>query len=320
MTRARLGDGIYGDRPDRIRYSSLHLNQPRNNMRRILWLLVLFPVCVSTVTAAQWLNYRTPGVPRTRDGRPKLDAPAPRAPDGRPDLTGVWMHELTSVDEMKRLFGPMIDEAIRVDVPGMEIGTQHKYGFDILVDFKPENSPMRPETAEFLQRKLSAPRLEDLCDAGGAAGLAGFPLAGLLSEPIKIVQAPRLTMVLYEVGSSYRQIYSDGRALPREVNLPAYYGYSVGRWDRDTFVVETAGFNDKTSLDAVGHPHSDQLHVVERFRRRDFGHLDLEMTFDDPKMYMRPFTVRVPHTLLADQDIFEMFPENEKDCARIGKK
>jgi hypothetical protein len=99
-----------------------------------------------------------------------------------------------------------------------------------------------------------------------------------------------------------------------------YYGYSVGRWDRDTFVVETAGFNDKTTLDALGHAHSDELRVVERFRRRDFGHLDVEMSFDDPKMYTRPFTIRVPHNLLADDDIFEMFSENEKDCARIGKK
>jgi hypothetical protein len=102
--------------------------------------------------------------------------------------------------------------------------------------------------------------------------------------------------------------------------LPAYYGYSVGRWQGDAFIVETAGFNDKTPLDALGHPHSDQLRVTERFRRRDFGHLDVELTFDDPKMYSRPFTVRIPHDLLADADIFEMFPENEKDCAHMGKK
>lgn len=285
-------------------------------MRRVLLLFLLSSPFVSDATAAQWLNYRSPAVPRTRDGKPKLDAPAPRAPDGRPDLTGVWMHEVTSVDEMRRLFGRMIDEAIKVDVPGMEIGTQHKYGFDILVDFTPERSPMRRETAESVQRKQSAPPLEDPCRTGR---VIGFPLAGLLSEPIKIVQAPRLTIVLYEAGGNHRQIYTDGRALPREFNLPAYYGYSVGRWERDTFVVETAGFNDKTPLDILGHPHSDQLRIVERFRRRDYGHLDVELTFDDPKMYTGPFTVRVPHTLLADEDIFEMFPENEKDCAHLGK-
>ena len=127
-------------------------------------------------------------------------------------------------------------------------------------------------------------------------------------------------MVLYEIGGNFRQIYADGRKLPTEINLPAYLGYSVGRWDRDTFVVETTGFNSKVPLDGFGHPHSDQLHITERFRRRDFGHLDTEMTYDDPKMYTRLFTIAISYHLLADQDIFEMFSENEKDCAHIRKK
>jgi hypothetical protein len=279
--------------------------------------LLLF-VLAGRNQGAQWLHYKSPDVPRTRDGKPKLDAPAPRTRDGHPDLSGVWMHELTSVEEMKRLFGPMIDAAIRVDVPGMEIGTQHKYGFDILVDFKPEDSPIRAETETLVEKRLASPAPEDLCAPGGVP--FGFPLAGLLSEPIKIVQAPRLTMVLYEVGGNYRQIYTDGRKLPADINLPAYFGYSVGRWERDTFVVETTGFNDKTALDTMGHPHSDQLRVVERFRRVDVGHLDVEMTFEDSKYYSKPFTIRVPHTLLADEDIFEMFPENEKDCSRMKSK
>jgi hypothetical protein len=269
-------------------------------------------------TAGQWLHYKTPGVPRTTDGKPKLDAPAPRAPDGHPDLSGVWMHELNSVAEIRALFGPRIDEAIKVDAPGMEIGTQHKYGFNILLDFKPEDSPMRSETAKLLEQRLANQETADLCDASSLP--FGFPLQGLLSEPIKIVQAPRVTMVLYEAGANFRQIYTDGRQLPTEFNLPAYLGYSVGRWEGQTFVVDSAGFNDKTRLDAIGHPHSDELRVTERFRRRDFGHLDVEMTFTDPKMYTRPFTVRVPHDLLADEDIFEMFSENEKDCAHIGAK
>jgi hypothetical protein len=285
-------------------------------MRRFVSVWSVLLVLVSAGAEAQWLNYKTPGVPRTADGKPRLDAPAPRAADGHPDLSGTWMHELTSVAEMQRLFGPRIDEEIKVDVPGMEIGTQHKYAFDILVDVKPADSPMRPETAASLAERLRT-RRDDLCNTGAPAG---FPLAGLLSEPIKIVQAPRLTMVLYEVGNAHRQIFTDGRRLPAEFNLLAYYGYSVGRWERNTFVVETSGFNDKTALDAMGHPHSDQLRVTERFRRRDFGHLDVEMTFDDPKVYARPFTVRIPHDLIADGDIFEMFPENEKDCAKIGAK
>jgi len=286
-------------------------------MSRMLLVVCLSIAFVSAGSAAQWLNHKTADVPRTSDGKPKLDAPTPRSADGHPDLTGVWMHELTPVGEVRRLFGSRIDDDIKVDAPGMEIGTQHKYGLDILVDFKPEESPMRAETAKMLQDRLAHPPPEDLCDP---VLLVGFPLAGLLSEPIKIVQAPRLTMVLYEVGGVYRQIYTDGRQLPAEFNLPAYYGYSIGHWDRDTFVVESAGFNDKTALDGIGHPHSDQLRVVERFTRRDFGHLDVEMTFDDPKMYTRSFTIRVPHNLLADEDIFEMFNENEKDCTRLLKK
>ncbi len=229
------------------------------------------------------------------------------------------MHEPTTVDEVRRLFGnALTDEALKTNAPGMELGTQHKYGLNILIDFKREDSPMRPEAARAFEQRLANPAPQDSCDRSNVP--FGFPLQGLLSEPIKIVQAPRVTMVLYEAGANFRQIYADGRKLPADINLPAYLGYSVGRWEGDTFVVDSAGFNDKTRLDIMGHPHSDQLRVVERFRRRDFGHLDVEMTFDDPKMYTRPFTIRVPHNLLADGDIFEMFPENEKDCAHIGKK
>jgi hypothetical protein len=287
-------------------------------MRQTAFGASLVLVLCSVAASAQWLNYKTPGVPRTADGRPKLDAPAPRAADGHPDLTGVWMHERQSVAEIRRLFGPMIDEAIKVNGPGMEIGTQHKYGFNILIDFKPDDSPLRPEAAKLFEDRVKNPPPMDNCDPTTLP--FGFPLQGLLSEPIKIVQAPRLTMVLYEASASFRQIFADGRKLPSEFNLPAYLGYSTGRWEGQTFVVESAGFNDKTTLDAFGHPHSDQLRVVERFRRRDFGHLDVEMTFDDPKMYTRPFTIRVPHDLLADDEIFEMYPENEKDCAHIGAK
>ena len=277
-------------------------------------LLVLFAF-LSTGVHAQWLNYPTPGTPRTRDGKPNLAAPAPRAADGKPELSGVWMHELTSVAEVKRLFGNRFDAEIAVSVPGMEIGTQHKYAFNILLDFKPEESPMRPEAAEIMRRRAANRNPADVCTA-----VAGIPLADFLSEPMKIVQSPRLTVILYEVGNLHRQIYTDGRGLPKEFDYPAFLGYSVGHWERDTLVVETAGFNDKTSLDAMGHPHGEALRVTERFRRRDFGHLDVEMTFDDPQMYTKPFTIKVPHDLLADSDIFESFcNENEKDRAHLGK-
>jgi hypothetical protein len=213
---------------------------------------------------------------------------------------------------MRRLYGAIIDEAIRVGVPGMEIGTQHKYSRNILLGYTPEESLMKPAAVERLRRTNEQRDPSDVCN-----GVLGFPRAGLLSEPIKIVQAPKLTLILYEAGSLHRQIFTDGRALPKEVAFPAFLGYSVGRWDHDTFVVETAGFNDKTPLDGVGHPHSEALRVTERFHRRDFGHLDLEITFEDPEMYTKPFTVQIPHDLVADNDIFEMFCENEKDRAHL---
>jgi hypothetical protein len=279
--------------------------------------LLVLAFVLSTAVDAQWLNYREPGVPRTANGKTDLTAPAPKDPSGKPELSGVWMHETTTVAEMRRLYGNAIDEAIKVDAPGMEIGTQHKYSRNILLDFKPEDAPVRPETLERMRRNPARPLLADACTPGFSFG---FPLAGLLSEPIKIVQAPRLTMILYEAGNFHRQIYSDGRKLPEEFNLPAFYGYSTAHWEGDTLVVETAGFNDKTPLDAMGHPHSEWLRTLERFRRRDFGHLDYEITLDDPKMYTRSFTVKIPHELLPDSDVFENYCENEKDLAHLGRK
>jgi hypothetical protein len=282
-------------------------------MRHLQLLILLAILCAGS--NAQWLNFPTPGTPRTRDGNPNLTAPPPRTADGKPDLSGVWMHELTPVAEMKRLYGAVVDGGLKTGVPGMQIDTLHKYALNILVNFKPEDSPLRPETAEIMRKSAASRGPLD-----GCAQVFGFPLSGLASQPIKIVQAPRMSVIFYELGGLYRQIYTDGRGLPKEFDFPAYLGYSVGHWVRDVFVVETAGFNDKTPLDALFHPHSDALRITERFRRRDFGHMDIEMTVDDPRMYTRPFTVNLPHDLLADSDIFESFCENEKDIVHIKKQ
>ena len=275
------------------------------------WRLFVLFALFSAGTYAQWVNYPDAAIPRTSDGKPNLTAPAPRAPDGKPDLTGVWMHEITTVAEVRRLFGNRFEDAIKTGAPGMEIGTQHKYNFDILLDYKPEQSMLRPGVSLRRPRNVDP---ENLC-----RGVLGLPTAGLLSEPVKIVQAPRETIILYEAGNLHRQIFTEGRKLPEDFDLPAFLGYSVGRWEGDTFVVQTAGFNDNTALDGMGHPHSEALRITERFRRRDFGHLDWEMTFDDPQMYTRPFTIKVPYELLADADIFESFCENEKDRVHLGK-
>jgi hypothetical protein len=279
-------------------------------------LLVLFAV-FSAGAHAQWLNFPTPRTPRTRDGKPNLAAPAPRALDGKPDLSGVWRHEITPLAELKRLYGDSVDAAAKVEVPGMEAAANHKYSRNILVDFKSGESPMRPEAVEIMRQRAANSDPAQVC----AVGQFGIPLAGLLAEAIKIVQSPRMSVIFYEIDNLHRQVYTDGRALPKEFNFPAFLGYSVGHWERDVFVVETAGFNGKTRLDLMGHPQSDAMRITERFRRRDFGHLDVEMTFDDPKTYTRPFTIKVPHDLLADSDIFEMFcNENEKDRAHLQKQ
>ena len=212
---------------------------------RLIVLLALF----STSAFAQWLNYSVPGTPRTRDGKPNLTAPAPRASNGKPDLSGVWHVQPTGMKEMKRLFG---DRADATDVPGMELDTISKYGVNILQDFKPEDSPIKPEAVQIQ-------RARNVSDFPATHCLPqGIPLGSMLSEPVKFVQSPKLIAILYEADDKHRQIYTDGRTLPKEFDQPAWMGYSVGRWDRDTLVVETAGFNDKTWLDIMG------IHTAKR--------------------------------------------------------
>lgn len=261
---------------------------------------------------AQWLNYPAPRTPRTRNGNPDLAAKAPRAPDGKPDLSGVWQTEAAPPGENERLFGP---DFVAFAVPGDDMRTFSKYSIDILVDFKPEQSPLRPEAAE-LQRKNAAQRA-----AGVFACLPhGLPRVDLFNySPFKIIQAPGEIAVLYELDDMYRQIYTDGRKLPADPE-PMWLGYSVGKWEGDTLVVDAAGFNDQSPLDAVGHPHSAGMRIQERFHRRDFGHMDLSVTIDDPKMYTRPFTIKVTEVLLADSDVLEsVCNEDEKDVAHMKK-
>jgi hypothetical protein len=274
-------------------------------------LLVLFAL-LSSGAHAQWLSYPASGTPRTRDGKPDLTAPAPRAANGKPDLSGVWRVQPTSLAEMKRLYGENVGLA---NVPGMEIDAISKYALNIFVDFKPRDALMRTAAAEIFRRRTAGVENRGICVP------LGLPFDGLFPEPSKFVQTPKLIVILYESDGTQRQIYTDGRALPTEVAQPSWLGYSIGHWERDTLVVETAGFNDKTWLDVFGHPHSEALRVVERYRRRDFGHLEVEMTFDDPPMYTQPFTIKFNDDLLADSDIFEyVCDENEQDRAHIGHK
>jgi hypothetical protein len=278
---------------------------------RLLIAALLLPVGA----CAQWLNYPDPAIPRLKDGKPNLSAPAPRSANGKPDLTGVWAHEITPIAEFKRMFGASYEAESQAALIGMELESVHKYALNILVDFKPEESPLGPEGQAIMKRRAAERRVDNVCH-----GEYGWPVAGLLAEPFKIVQAPKETMILYEVDGLHRQVFTDGRQFPATFEFPAYLGYSTGRWEGDIFVVESRGFNDRTPLDAIGHPRSEAMHVTERYRRRDFGHLDVEMTFDDPQLYSRKFTVKVAFELVADNDIFEMFcSQNEKDRSHMVK-
>jgi hypothetical protein len=283
-------------------------------MRKLCLLFLL----LASSASAQWLNHPTPGAPRTRDGKVDLAARAPRASDGKPDLSGVWHVEPTPIEEWKRLLGPEgVNGAAATSPVGMELTTISKYAFSVLIDFKPEDAPMRPEAAKiFIERARALGR--DLPSTNCLP--IGIPLTYLVSEVNKVVQTPGLTVILYEADGTHRQIYTDGRKPPKEPE-PLWLGYSTGRWEGDTLVVDTVGFNDKSWLDAFGHPHSDALHLIERYRRRDFGHLDVEITIDDPKMYTKPFSFKVTQGLVPDSDILESFcNENEKDRPRMGLK
>jgi hypothetical protein len=261
----------------------------------------------------QWLNYPTPGTPRGTDGKPNLSAKAPRASNGKPDLSGVWRTEYDPSADNERLFGASISA---FSVPGDDPSTFSKYFLNILVDFKPGDNPMRPAAVELFRKNT-----EKKANSSSARCLPqGLPRTDINSyAPFKILQTPGVIAVLYEVDNTHRQIYTDGRTLPVDPQ-PTWGGYSVGRWDGDTLVVDAAGFNDETWLDSGGHPHSDALRVHERFYRRDFGHMDLSVTVDDPRMYTKPFTIKVTELLQPDTDILEsVCNENEKDRARLDK-
>jgi hypothetical protein len=258
-------------------------------------------VLLGVTVQAQWLNYRAAGTPATPDGKVNLSAPAPRAPDGKPDLTGVW-HLQTMRQETS------LTPAL---APAQEGGS---YTNNIFRDVTPKDVPEKPAAA-----KLRAERMKSGTRPNPSVFCLpmGIPVNNFLVEVVKFIQAPKEIVIIHEVDGSYRQIYTDGRPLPKDMS-PSWLGYSTAHWDGDTLVVETEGFNDRTWLDMIGHSHSEALHLTERYDRRDYGHMDVEMTFNDPVMYTRPFTIQFTHTLIPDSDILEAYcNENEKDRAHL---
>jgi hypothetical protein len=218
------------------------------------------------------LNQPTPGIPRTADGKPNLAAPAPRTPDGKPDLSGLWFK------------------------------ISPKYSRNVAADLKPEDiQPWARALVEQRREDLGRGYMNVLCVPLGPGYAISADSTG--AEMMKIVQTPGLVLIL-NPDLTYRQIFLDGRALEPAPN-PTWMGYSVGRWDGDTLVVESFGFNDRTWLDHDGHPHTEGLRLTERYRRRDFGRLEVEVTFSDPAAYTRSWTVAVRAELAADTEMIE---------------
>ena len=227
--------------------------------------------------SAQWFNWPTTGVPRLANGKPNLTAAAPRTSDGKPDLSGTWQTEVSG------------------------------YRFDVIQDLKDE-AVFRPAPEALFLQRVDDYRKEDPvtnCLPGGPSEI--------LNGSYRIMQSPTVIALLFEGGRSYRQIHMDGRKLPEDPN-PTWAGYSVGRWEGDTLVVESAGFNDRTWLDRAGHPHSESLRVTERFRRGDFGHMQVQVTFDDPETLTKPLNFSLAVHYTADSDMLEnVCGENNKD-------
>jgi hypothetical protein len=239
--------------------------------------VMAFTALLCTPAPGQWLNYPTPGTPRTPDGKANLAAPTPRTPDGKPDLSGIWS-------------GPG---------PG-------SYDRNVARDLSPAD--IQPWAEALYQERIrnlgkDAPRANCLPDP--------FPYYHIV-DLARIIQTPGLIAVLYQgtTNSVHRTIFTDGRELPKNPN-PTWMGYSVGHWEGDTLVVDTGGFNDRSWLDIEGHPHTEALHITERFRRHDFGHMDLEMIIDDPKAFTRAFSLKIAKTLVPDTDLLESICEND---------
>jgi hypothetical protein len=257
--------------------------------------------CVATPLACgQWLHYPTPGIPRTPDGKPNLAAPAPRAADGKPDLSGFWdvLHN--------RPCPPEGCADMFIPEEFLDIGFSLKGGL-----------PYQPWAAAIVKKRTEENRKDDpnsKCLPTGIVRMYTTPLFR------KFVQTPGLLIILNERESAFRQIFTDGRPLPSDPQ-PAWNGYSSGKWEGDTLVVQTIGFRDGTWLDAAGSPLTEAGKITERIHRVNFGKLEIEITVDDPKAYTKPWTVKLTQILTPDTDILDYYcTENEKDGPHLVGK
>jgi hypothetical protein len=253
-------------------------------------------VLLAATSAAQWLDYPAKNIPRTKDGNPILTAPAPKTRDGKVDLSGTWLPDNTS------------------GVKGTNGEPLSGHFISVTFGVKDEDVPFTPEGLAIYKRNLAG---QGKNDPGATCHPMGVPSVDTAPIPYKIVQTPGLIAILYEGDTVYRQVFMDGRK-HAETTIPSWLGYSVGHWEGDTLVVDTVGFNDKSWLDRIGHTHSDALRIVERFHRKDLGHMDVTVTIEDPKTFTRPVTFTQPTTLTPDGDLLEYFcTDNEQDSAHF---
>jgi hypothetical protein len=254
----------------------------------------LAPVSVAT----QWLRHPTAGVPRSRDGKPNLGAPAPRTADGKPDFSGLWENDG---------FDPNRAEGLD------PTGPPRTPFFDIAHGLSGA-PPYQPWAAELVSKRkanFGKDNPDARCLPLGVLQMIAHPL------PKKIVQTPGLLVILHERNMEFRQIFTDGRALPDD-QQPSWSGYSSGKWDKDTLVVQTAGFRDGLWADFSGSPLTDRARITERFRRPTYGRLEIEMTVDDPNAYTRPWTITLGQRIALDTDLLEYAClENEKDVPHL---
>jgi hypothetical protein len=257
------------------------------------WLRLSFvlPAILSTVAVplgAQWDPYPWRRVPRTADGKVDMNAPTQRAADGKPDLSGFWMPT----------------DAV-------------KYLLNLAADLKPEEIPLQPWARTVYNERIET----NGKDHPGVRCLpSGIPEKNNIPDGLKVVQTPDLIVFLHESRTIYRQIFLDGRPLPRNAQ-PTWMGYSVGKWEGDTLVVETIGQNGKTWLDMRGLPATEALRVTERFSRRNIGNMDIDVTINDTQAYTKPWNVKLGWRLLPDAELIESIcEENNKDPVHmVGK-
>jgi hypothetical protein len=268
---------------------------PRAAAAAILWSMAANPA------SAQWLNYPAPGVPRKADGTADLTGPAPRMADGKPDLSGLWANYCPSG-------GKMVMCAPEVAVPRV---------FGDIGRGVPGGLPYQPWAADLVKTRSAANGKDDPTTHCLPGGIAKLHTSALLR---KIVQVPGLVIFLTERNASYRQIFTDGRPLPEDPN-PSWNGYSTARWDGDTLVVETIGLNDGQWLDRAGSPLTSAARIIEKFRRPNFGTLEIQMTVNDPKAYTKPWTIELTQRLAPDTELLDYIClENEKDDAHLVGK